>query len=136
MSVINTGKESEKVVSLKFDNDDFEKNVNTSIGSLEKLNKSIDFTNHVKGGKGLDELNRTINSSDFSGMESNVNKIAQRFTNLGIMGVTALQNITNKAVDAGAALVKNLTIKPVHMGRVRTQNEFCSYYHSQYRGKC
>lgn len=105
-----------KVVSLKFDNSDFEQNVDKSINSLDKLNKSIDFSNHQKGGKGLEALSQTIKSSDLSGMEKNVGLIADRFSNLGIVGVTALQNITNKAVDAGEKLVKSLTIDPVKSG--------------------
>lgn len=106
----------EKVVSLKFDNDNFEQNADKSIGTLERLRKSIDFTNHTKGGKGLEELNQTIKASDLNGMEKGVNTIAERFTNLGIVGVTALQNITNKAVDAGERLVKSLTIDPIKSG--------------------
>ena len=106
----------ERVVSLKFDNQNFEENVNTSLSSLEKLNKSIDFTNHKKGGKGFEEISKTVKATDFSGMEKNVNTIASRFSNLGIVGVTALTNITNSAVNAGKNLVKSLTIKPVKMG--------------------
>ena len=106
----------EKVVSLKFDNSDFEQKADKSISSLEKLNKSIDFSNHQKGGKGLEALSQTIKASDLSGMEKSVSTISERFTNLGIVGVTALQNITNKAVDAGEKLIKSLTIDPIMSG--------------------
>lgn len=106
----------EKVVSLKFDNSDFEQKADKSIKSIENLNKAIDFSNHHKGGKGLEALSQTIKSSDLSGMEKSVNTISKRFTNLGIVGVTALQNITNKAVNAGEKLVKSITIDPIKSG--------------------
>ena len=111
-----SGSVDEKVVSLKFDNSDFEQKADKSISSLEKLNKSIDFSNHQKGGKGLEALSQTIKSNDLGAMEKSVGVIAQRFSNLGIVGVTALQNITNKAVNAGERLLKSLTIDPIKSG--------------------
>ena len=45
-----------------------------------------------------------------------VDTIASRFSALGIIGVTALMNITNAAIDAGAQIVKALTIEPIKQG--------------------
>ena len=106
----------DKIVSLKFDNSDFAQKAEKTIGSIEKLNKVLDFSNHIRGGKGLESLSQAIKGNDLSGMEKSVSTIAERFSNLGIIGVTALQNITNKAVDAGTRLVKSLTIDPIKSG--------------------
>lgn len=106
----------ERSVKLTFENDKFEQGVGKSLGSLEKLNKSLDFTNKQQGGKGLEQLSQTVKATDFSEMANNVEQVSNRFSKLGIIGMTALQNITNKAVNAGTNLAKSLTIAPIKQG--------------------
>ena len=83
-----------RIVRMQFDNKQFEQGVGTTLKSLDNL----------KTGLQLD------------GIAGNVDKIASRFSALGIIGVEALQNITNRAVDAGIALTKSLTIDPIMQG--------------------
>ena len=107
----------EKVVSLKFDAEQFQKGSESALKMLESLNKTLqNFAKNTSEGKVFDSLAQSINKTDFSAMQSGVDTIANRFTNLGLVGVTAIQNITNKAVDSATKLVKSLTIDPVSMG--------------------
>ena len=103
----------ERVVSMQFDNKNFEKNVSTSMSTLEKLKQSLSF----KGGtRGLENVSAASKKVNFSSMESGINSVAQRFSALEVMGVTALANITNSAVNAGKRIVRALTIDPVMDG--------------------
>lgn len=103
----------ERVVGMKFDNSDFEKNVKTSMDSLTKLKKSLDSTESAKG---LENIGKAANGLKLDGLISTVEGIGSRFTTLGVIGVTALQNITNAAVNAGTALVKSLSTDQIKAG--------------------
>ena len=104
----------EKVVALQFDNDNFEQNAQTSLSTIDRLKQALQFKED--SGKGLEGISKSVRDVDFSGMEQSVNTIADKFKGLGIIGVTALQNITNKAVDTGTRLIKSLTIDPIASG--------------------
>lgn len=103
----------ERIVSMEFNNSNFEKNVSQSMSTLEKLKQSLSF----KGGtRGLENISAATKKVNFSSMESGVNTITQHFSALEVMGVTALANIANSAVNAGKRIVSALTIDPVMDG--------------------
>lgn len=88
----------EKVVSMKFDNKQFEKGVAESMKTIDKLNKSTD----LKGAKkGFDELEKSASKMDFSKVASNVDSLAKRFSAMGIAGMTVIQDITSGALNMG-----------------------------------
>ena len=102
-----------RVVSMQFDNQRFEKNVATSLNTLDKLKKSLKLDGATKG---LEEVDSAAKKIDMSGLGKAVETVNSRFSALGIMGVTALTNITNSAVNAGKQMVKALTIDPIKTG--------------------
>lgn len=102
-----------RVVSMKFDNKDFEKNVATSLSTLDKLKQALDF----KGAsKGLSEVKSSVNGFDMNPLLNSVQTISDRFTTMGIIGTTALQNITNQAIQTGEQMLKSLTVEPIKEG--------------------
>lgn len=103
----------ERVVQMEFDNSRFERNVSTSISTLDKLKSALKLDG---ASKGLDSFQTQANSFNLSGIGAAVETISSKFSVLGMIGVTALQNIVNKAVDAGEKLVKALTIDQVMAG--------------------
>jgi tape measure domain-containing protein len=103
----------QKVVEMRFDNQQFEKNIATTMGSLEKLEKKLDMSGAAKG---LQEVERAAGKCDMSGLSSAVETVRTRFSALEVMGVTALANITNSAVNAGKRIASALTIDPVKSG--------------------
>ena len=103
----------EKVVEMRFDNRDFEKNVKTSMNTLNGLKKSLDFDESTKS---FSKLERASKKAKFDVLSSAVNEVKNRFSALGVIGVTALANITNSAVNAGKQIVKSLTIAPIKQG--------------------
>ena len=103
----------ERVVSMQFDNRQFEKNVHTSMSTLEKLKQKLNLSGAAKG---LDSLNSAAKKVDLSGLGNGVEAVRSKFSALEVMGVTALANITNSAVNAGKRIVSALTIDPVKTG--------------------
>lgn len=103
----------EKVVSLKFDNKNFEKNVSTTMSTLDKLKEKLKFSN---ASKGLENLNTAANKVNMSGLSNAVETIQARFSALDVVAVTALANITTAAMNAGTRMVKALTLDPITTG--------------------
>lgn len=103
----------QRVVQMEFDNRRFEKNVSTTMSSLDKLKQKLNFTGAVKG---FDNINAATKNVNMSGLASAVDTVNSRFSALEIMGVTALANITNSAVNAGKRILHALTIQPVTTG--------------------
>ena len=102
-----------KVVQMQFDNAQFEKGVSQTSRSLDLLKKSLSFDGVDKG---FDKISAASSGVSLDNLSESTKTIASRFTNMGIIGVTALQNITNKAVDAGLKITKALTIQPMISG--------------------
>lgn len=103
----------QRIVQMQFDNAKFEQGAKTSMSTLEKLKSALNFDKSVQS---LSKLQNVGNKIDFSGLASGVETISARFTNLGIVGVAALTNITNAAINAGTQMVKSLTLDPVLSG--------------------
>ena len=103
----------EKVVSMQFDNAQFERNVQTSMGTLNKLKQSLNLTGAAKG---LEDVNAAARGFDASPLSNGIETIRAKFSALEVMAVTALANITNSAVNAGKNLVKAFTIDPIKTG--------------------
>lgn len=103
----------QKVVEMQFDNRQFEKNVSTTMSSVEKLKQSLNFKGAAKG---LEDVGAATKKVDMNGLGSAVETVRAKFSALQVMGVTALANITNSAVNAGKRIVSALTIDPVKTG--------------------
>lgn len=103
----------ERVVEMRFDNRNFESNVQTSMSTLDKLKEKLNFKNSSKS---LENLNGAAKKVNLSGLSGAVETVHARFSALEVMGVTALANITNSAVNAGKRIVDALTFEPVRTG--------------------
>ena len=102
-----------RVVEMEFDNSRFEGNVSTSMSTLEKLKQCLRLDGATKGFDEIDAASKRVN---FSGLSSAVETVKYKFSALEVMGVTALANITNSAVNAGKRIVSALTIDPIKTG--------------------
>ena len=99
----------ERIVEMKFENHLFEKNVDTSIHSLEKLKTALNFEEATSGLEGID---KSINQLNFDKVADGVEALNERFSTMGIVGMTVIQNLTNAAMDLGATLL-GLVARPV-----------------------
>lgn len=105
----------ERVVEMRFDNKQFEQNIQASLSSLDKLKKSLNLEGAAKG---LETVNDAANkcSGNMSPLSNAVETVRVRFSALEVMAITALQNITNSALAAGKNLVSAFTIDPIKTG--------------------
>lgn len=83
-----------RIVELRFDNQQFETATKESMSTLDKLKNQLKFE---ESGKGLENLGKsiTVSSESLSKMASNVDDLHKRFSTMGIVGATIIQNLTN-----------------------------------------
>lgn len=102
-----------RVVEMRFDNANFEKNTRKTIASVDRLMEKLQF----KGAeKGLEKLNAAAKDVDFGPMDESLTVLERHFSAFEIVAATALVNITNKFVNAGEKLVKSLSVDQVMSG--------------------
>lgn len=102
-----------RVVEMRFDNANFEKNTKQTISTIDRLMEKLQF----KGAeKGFEKLGAAAENVDFATMQTSLDRLESKFSSLNIVATTALVNITNKFVDAGEKLVKSLSIDQVASG--------------------
>lgn len=100
----------QRVVSMQFDNKSFEENVGTTISSVDKLKKSLNFDEQSKSLNGLSAAGKSFELSGLSGIASSVEHIASRFGFLGITAISVINSIVERAVTAGINLTKSLSV--------------------------
>ena len=103
----------ERVVQMSFDNAQFERNVQTSLTTIDKLKKSLDFSG---ASQGLENVNAAAKKVDMSALGSAVESVKVRFSALEVLAITALTRISNKAITVGKNVVSALTITPIKTG--------------------
>lgn len=103
----------ERVVEMRFDNKQFEQNIQTSLSSIDKLKRSLNLEGAAKG---LETVNDAAQKCNMSPLTNAVETVRVRFSALEVMAITALQNITNSALAAGKNLVSAFTVDPIKSG--------------------
>ena len=103
----------ERVVEMRFDNAQFEKNVQQTMQSLEKLHDSLQLDGAEKGFEKISDASAKV---DFDEMQGALDDLSGKFSAVEVMGVAALSHITRQAVDAGEKLVKSLSLDQVTSG--------------------
>lgn len=103
----------QRVVEMRFDNAQFEKNTRESMKTLDRLQEKLQFKDVDKGFENIEKAQRNVN---FDEMEGALDTLKVKFNALDVMAVAALTNITNKIVDTGEQLVKSLSVDQVASG--------------------
>lgn len=103
----------ERVVEMRFDNKQFEQNIQTSLSSIDKLKRSLNLEGAAKG---LETVNDAAQKCNMSPLTNAVETVRVRFSALEVMAITALQNITNSALAAGKNLVSAFTVDLIKSG--------------------
>lgn len=102
-----------RVVEMRFDNQNFESNVKTSMSTIDKLKQALKFDGV---GKGFDNISSAAKNCNLNPLSAAVQTVGMKFSALQVMATTALANITNSAVNAGKQIVSALTIDPIKSG--------------------
>lgn len=108
----------ERVVSMQFDNAQFEKGVQQTLNSLNTLNKNIEknAANNVDSFKGLNNSLTNVDNSIRKSIIPSMDALQNKFSVMGTMMDQTIRNITNKMVDASTNLAKMFTISPISDG--------------------
>ena len=107
----------EKVVSMKFDNSNFEKNVSKSMTTIDKLKEKLNFTGATKG---LDEIEKASRKVNFDGLTSGLNNLTYKLdlanvfcyrlaTTISDMAISAVKSIGNVATSLTYLNPSNIT---------------------------
>lgn len=103
----------EKTVKLDFDNKRFQTGVKDSLDSANALKKGLDFSGSAKSLSSIDDAAKKVN---FGVMAQGVDSIKNRFSALGIVGITVIQDITRKATQMFSQLTRTFITDPIKSG--------------------
>jgi len=103
------------VVSLTFDNADFMRGVEETLAKLNELKGALNFTN--TGGI-FGDLQGAADNVNLEGISGAVDNISSKFSAMGAVAFSALQNLTNSAIDAGKRIAGSI-IDPIIEGGTR-----------------
>lgn len=103
----------ERVVSMEFDNSKFESNVKTSMSTLDRLKKSLNFDGV---GKGFANIDKAASNVNMGGLANAAEKVSLKFNAMQVAAVTAMTRITNKGIDTGERLIKSLSVDQITAG--------------------
>ncbi|MBQ4030801.1 MAG: hypothetical protein II625_03495, partial [Bacilli bacterium] len=95
----------QKVVEMRFDNRNFEKNVATTMSTLDKFKQKLKFTGASNGLEKLEQASRKVT---FSPMSRGVEEVTARFKAMDAAAFTAVNRITNSVMNFGEKIAKTL----------------------------
>lgn len=103
----------ERIVNMKFNSSQFEQGASKTLSMLDKLKSAMGFKGAAKG---LQDVDSAVRKFSFAGMTSGVEGLSAKFVALSTVAITALANISNRAINAGITIAKSLTIDPIKQG--------------------
>lgn len=105
----------DEIVSITFDNATFEKRLEKTLASLDKLSESLKFNGAQKG---FNTISDAANRFDVSRMASALDNISSKFSALGVVGFTVIQHLT-EGVIGFAKDVADKVLGPIEEGGKR-----------------
>ena len=103
----------ERILSMKFDNKQFESGVATSMNTLDKLKQKL----NLKGAaEGLQNVSAAVKNINFSGVSSGIETVQAKFSAMEVVAMTAISRITNSVITLGKRLASAVTIDPIKDG--------------------
>lgn len=94
------------------DDGSFQRGAARSLDTLDKLKKSLKFDG---GTGGVEKLADAVTKVDFSNIKDGVLSAETSISKMSVVGITALSNLTNTAVNFGKKLVRSV-IEPLTTG--------------------
>lgn len=108
-----------RVLEMQFDNKNFEKNVSTSLSTLDKLKKALNFDDSAKS---FDKVEKASKGLNFDKLISTCTLLEKRFSVFGEMSTVAIHRVTNSMIDLATKTVSFLTNGVVQGGLKRAMN--------------
>lgn len=104
---------------LTFENQQFERNVQTSLNTLAKLKEALNF----KGCEAsFDDVAKAADNFHLDKISSGVDQLTKRFSIMGIIGMTNIMDLTRAVRSKLVGAVSTVTNKIVEGGKRRAMN--------------
>ena len=103
----------EKVVEMRFDGRDFERNVRESISVLDKLKQSLKLDGATKG---FEEVGTAANRLSLNGLTSAADAVVVKFSYMQMAIQQQFNKIVDGAVSAGKRVISAFTTEPIKTG--------------------
>src|SRR4051794_18761591 len=103
----------DKVVSMSFESSKFEDGVSRSISALDKLKSALRLDGATAGMSEIDKAASGVQTGLLSKIGSALDTLIPKFDALRLVAIGVMSQIATRAVTAGAALVKSLTLQPI-----------------------
>ncbi len=103
----------QRTVKMAFDNAEFEKRVGTTLGTLDKLKQSLNFTGATKG---MEDINAAASRISFDRLADSIDSIQYRFSVLGEFVHNTFMGMIDSAVNAGRQIADALLFEPLKDG--------------------
>ena len=100
----------ERVVQMTFQNDNFERNANETISTLDKLKSSLKFDGAANG---LQDIEKAANKVSFNGLGEAVEDVKNKFSDFEIFVVGMFARVGARVGDLLVNTVKGFTIDPL-----------------------
>lgn len=97
----------DRVVAMKFDNNQFESKVASTVGSLDKLKSSLNFDGQSKS---LQNLSKTSSGFSLDGIGTALEHISNKFNVMGAVGFSVIQNLTDRAMQMAERITKSFSL--------------------------
>lgn len=107
------------IIEMNFDNSDFEKNVKTSMSTIDKLKSALKFED---AGNGLDNLSKAANKLDLSNISNSLDTISNKFSAMGIVAMTTVSEITKDILNGIKKISRSIVDMTVQGGINRAMN--------------
>ena len=108
-----------RIVNMLFKNEQFEKRANQTMDTLDKLEKKLKLPDSSDA---FNSISKAMSSVNVSGIQNGLDRISDRFSNLGIIGMTVLQNLTNSAINLGKNIALAIPNQIIQGGKTRALN--------------
>lgn len=109
----NNANIDERVVEMRIDNRQFVSGAEKTISILDKLKNALSFKN---AGEGFDDIQKSVDKVDLTGMAADIEAISNRFTTMGLVGMNVIKQLTDTISNFVTSTVKGLTIDPITAG--------------------
>lgn len=109
----------ERIVEMRFQNGQFEKGIDTTLSSLDRLKQGLKLENAVSG---IEAVGQAAGNMRLDGIAGGVDTIASKFNALGAIGFSVLNNLTTKALSFGAGAISSILDPIISGGEKRATN--------------
>lgn len=104
-----------RIVTMKFDNAQFQKGVASTLSALGKLQAGLSKMGSGAA-KGLSSINANASKVNLSGVGTQADNLSQRFSAMGAVALGAFASIGATAAQTGIAFANSFTFGPVMQG--------------------